>query len=240
MSFDCYISLGDNCEAGLQFRRIGHEVSSIFRYAFIKPDDMRALLLQDFAGVFLKENLTPPMDFHMVRDKKTGLVLHSDLKSTMDNEGKRIFSNDYNFDEVFCSEKSKVDYLVTKWRSLVRSKKKVMYFFKCNDQSSREDAEILLGVFQNCYPQHDYHILYIQPKALHEPPWGYQRLHNVYLDHLAPYDNTDYGADIRGWNRIFEAYPLKPFRVNPFRKLQQYIIFSQRQRSNHAKSVSLD
>jgi hypothetical protein len=222
-SFDCYISLGDNCEAGLQFRRIGHEVSSIFRFAFIEPDDMRKILLSDFDGIFLKENLTPPVDCHMVRDIKTGLVLHSKLTSITDGEGKRTFCDNYNFDKVYDSEKNKVNHLVAKWRALVRSGKRVGYFFKHNLSSSREDAETLLSLFQRCYPQHNYHLLYIQPKLLYEPPWGYERLHNVYLDHLAPYDNAENGADVAGWNKIFREFPLKPFKKIPFKSLWHYM-----------------
>lgn len=208
--FDRYISLGDNCEAGLQFWRIGYDESSIFRFTIIDSDKLIQVIENDFADFFCKENLQPAAVDYMVRDIKTGVAFHSQLYSTVDkSSGKRSFRNDYNFNEVFANEKTKIEYFVQKWRKLVSSKERILYFIKKNQLSNREDAETILNTFLKYYPEHDFLILYIQPMALYEPDWGYERLHNVYVDHLAPYDNSEAGADISGWDNIFRQYPLK-------------------------------
>lgn len=208
--FDHYVSLGDNCEAGFQFWRIDYNESSIFRFVVIDSDSLVTLIENDFKDFFIKENLTPASVDHMVWDTKTKVAFHSKLYSTLDKEsGERHFRDDYDFDEIYKSEKSKVDYLVDKWRKLVSSPKRVLYFIKRNQYSSRQDAEKILRAFQNCYPAHDFLILYIQPRSLAEPDWGYDKLDNVYLDYLAPYDNSQNGADTAGWDNIFARYPLR-------------------------------
>ncbi len=208
--FDRYISLGDNCEAGLQFWRIGYDESSIFRFTIIDSDKLINIIENDFADIFCKENLIPASVDHMIRDIKTGIAFHSELYSAVDtSSGKRSFRDDYDFDEVFAKEKTKIAYFVRKWRKLVSSKERILYFIKKNQLSNREDAESILNTFMKHYPEHDFQILYIQPKSLYEPDWGYERLHNVYVDYLAPYDNTEEGADVQGWNKLFSQYPLK-------------------------------
>lgn len=208
--FDKYISLGDNCEAGLQFWRIGYDESSIFRFTIVDSDRLINIIENDFADIFCKENLIPASVDHMIRDTKTGVAFHSELYSAIDpTSGKRSFRNDYDFEEVFAKEKAKIEYFIRKWRELVSSKERVLYFIKKNQCSNRDDAESILNAFLKHYPEHDFLILYIQPISLHEPDWGYERLHNVYVDYLAPYDNTEEGADIAGWNELFRRYPLK-------------------------------
>ena len=208
--FDEYISLGDNCEAGLQFWRINYHEGSIFRFSIIDSEDLTNLIRSNFKNIFLKENLNPaPVDY-MVRDTKTNIALHSALYPSLDKvSGKRFFRNDYDFDEVYREEKRKVDYLVEKWRELVSSPKRVLYFIKRNQLSNQNDAEMVLETFLEIYPEHNFIILYIQPESLREPDWEHEKLHNVYVDFLAPYDNSEKGADAKGWDKLFTQYPLK-------------------------------
>lgn len=217
--FDQYISLGDNCEAGFQFWRINYNESGIFRFVVIDSDKLIALIENDFKNLFVKENLKPASVDHMVRDTKTHVAFHSMLYSKVDTEsGKRCFRDDYDFDDVYNSEKNKVDYLVKKWRQLVASQEKVLYFIKKNQSSNREDAEKILRTFQSCYPSHNFLILYIQPRKLEETSWGYEKLHNVYVDFLAPYENSKNGADRAGWDDLFTQYPLRKNALPPQEK----------------------
>ncbi|NPA24730.1 MAG: hypothetical protein GXO34_02760 [Deltaproteobacteria bacterium] len=209
-NFDAYISLGDNCEPGLQFRRIGYQRSSLFRYTTVTSNALITLINNDFSDLFLKENLEPAAVDHMVFDRGSGMAFHSRLYSRFDPDiGKRTFRTDYDFDKIYRQEKNKVDYLVDKWHKLAASSQKVLYFFKNNQGSSRKEAVALRDTLANRYPEHDFLILYLQPRSLFEPPWGEARLANVYLDHLAPYDNALKGADRQGWNHLFRNYPLK-------------------------------
>ena len=231
--FDQYVSLGDNCEAGFQFWRINYNESGIFRFVVIDSNSLINLIESDFKDLFEKENLKPASVDDMVWDTKTQVAFHSKLYSAIEPEsGERHFRNDYNFDNVYDNEKNKVEYLVNKWRELVSSQKRVLYFIKKNQNPSREDAEKVLRTFQSCYPAHDFLILYIQPREFEESCWGYERLHNIYFDFLAPYDDSQKGADIAGWDNLFAQYPL---RSNVIRQ-QGKSIFSLKRFSNLFKS----
>lgn len=204
--YDAYISLGDNCEPGLQFRRIGYEESSIFRFASIDSHFTLGLLKTDFAGFYKKENIIPAQDA-MVRDAGTGIAVHSKMTSSIQGDGERRFNKNYDFDVIYQKEKEKIDYLVKKWRDMVFSSKKVLYFFKRNFHSSREDAMLFYETFSALYPCHDWTILYIQSDEHKEEPWGMDRLKNEYLSVLAPYDDA-HASDRAGWDRLFKKYPL--------------------------------
>lgn len=204
--FDAYISLGDNCEPDLQFCRIGYEESSVFRFASIDPEYTLNLIRTDFAGLFRKENIIPVQD-GMVRDTATGIAVHSKMTSHMTENGVRVFTDGLDMGAIYLTEKEKMDHLVGKWRRMVSSSRRVLYFFKRNFHGSRADAEVFHRVFSECYPRHDWTILYIQSEEHREPPWGMDRLHNEYVSHLAPYDNA-HASDAAGWDRIFAKYPL--------------------------------
>lgn len=205
--YDAYISLGSNCEAGLNFRRIGYEVSSFFRFTSCNYATMFKLIESDFANVYAKENIVPVLD-RMIRDTGTGIVHHTRLLSHETN-GTRQFTQDYDFDEVYAQEYSKVQYLIQKWRDLARSNKKVLYFFKHHHATSRAAAEKLLNLMRTQYPQHQCDILYIQLDAYKEPLWPVPSLFNRYVARFAPNANAnDY--DIPAWDRLFAEFPLVP------------------------------
>ena len=207
--YDSYISLGDNCEAGLQFRRIGYEESSFFRYTANPFEAVLALIKNDFAGVFRRGNLQPDSD-DMVRDTHTGVVFHSGLKSALDPvSGRRQFLNNYEFDEVYGrKDLPKARHLVAKWRALTQSRQDVLYFLKLHGENRLTQAKALLAVFREKYPAHRATILCLQTEDPAEPDWGIPGLINRHLPRFAPFDNT-HDADTAAWDRVFAEFPLK-------------------------------
>ena len=55
--YDNYVSLGSNCEAAFQLRRLrGRDVALVFNW-LVTPIDALVSVRPDFAGVYAKENL---------------------------------------------------------------------------------------------------------------------------------------------------------------------------------------
>lgn len=207
--YDAYVSLGHNCEAGLQFRRIGYEESSFFRFTSNSFESVLAVIRDDFAGVFQRDNLQPHTD-DMVRNTLYEIVFHSDLRSAADPQsGRRHFLPAYDFDEVYGrKEAPKVRHLVAKWRALTRSQQDVLYVLKLDGADRRARALQLRAVFREKYPAHRSTILCLQTADPAEPNWGIPGLVNRHLPRFAPFDNA-HDADTAAWDRLFQEFPLK-------------------------------
>ncbi len=209
--YDCYISLGYNCEAGLQFQRIGHDEGHFFRFTFAPLDTMLSLLRNDFSGVFARQNLVPlPQPCGMVMDSHYDIKFHSNLHSITDqNSGRIAFSADYDFDELYgLQEAPKIRYLVAKWRALTSSKQQVLYFIKLEGADYREKALLVRNTFRHLYPDHPGTICCLQTIDPNETDWGISGLINRYLPRFAPIDNA-HDADLLAWDRLFTEFPLK-------------------------------
>ncbi len=142
--FDHYISLGDNCEVGLQFMRYGYNESSFFRYVACDIDSLANLIENEFNGIFLFENLVPSYD-DMVRDVKYGIAFHSDMKSSI-VDGVRVFLHEeVERKQVYQAEYSKVIYLLEKWRSQILARESVLYFIKSNREINKEQFSAIFG-----------------------------------------------------------------------------------------------
>jgi Putative papain-like cysteine peptidase (DUF1796) len=129
--YDSYISLGDNCEIGLQFRRIGYEHSSFFRFTASPFKSTYQIIENDFQNIFLKENLVPRVcrdrETVMVRDTKYDIGIHAAMPYVKTEKGKNLFIQNEAFNAAYDREYSKVRYLIEKWNSLVKSDQNVLY-----------------------------------------------------------------------------------------------------------------
>lgn len=209
MGYDAYVSLGFNCEPGLQFQRHGYHEGSFFRFTFSSLESTLALLRADFADVFLKENIVPHTDT-LVRDVKYGVVFHSDLHSEVEaTTGRREFKRDYNFDQVHRLYTTlTIQPLVQKWRALTASRQRVLYVLKLESGQGRDAAEAAHRTIQALYPAHRFCILCVQPETRREPDWNAPGLANRYLSRFAPIANA-HDADHAGWDRLFAEFPLR-------------------------------
>lgn len=205
--YDKYISLGSNCEAGFQFRRIGYDESSFFRWTLSSFDSTYKLIQNDFQDVYLQENLVPVWD-NMVEDSKYNISFHSQLLSNKDPEtNQRYFLDNDNFDIIYQEEYLKIEHFIQKWFSLVQSEQYVLYIIKQEKNSSRANAEKLLKLFEDKYPTHRYTIAYIQDKQFYEGNWQLPKLKNIYFSRFAPISQADDG-EIADWDRLFQQFPL--------------------------------
>ena len=212
--YDTYISLGSNCEAGFQLKRIGHNESSFFRWTLSPYRSTFNLIENNFQDLYLPENLVPVWD-NMVEDSKYKISFHSKLLSKQDPKTeRRVFLASYNFKQTYRSEYQKIQYFIRKWYDLVNSDKSVLYIIKQEQHGSKYNAKKLFDLFTVKYPQHDFAIAYIQHQSKQEAAWEYDRLHNLYFPHFAPIDRADCG-DLKSWNELFQRFPLKQQLVQP-------------------------
>jgi len=205
--YNTYVSLGSNCEAGFQFKRIGYDESSFFRWTLSPYSSTYNLIKNDFQNLYLKENLVPVWN-NMVEDHQYRISFHSHLLSKQnDQTGKRYFLTDYDFDKIYQEEYQKIQYFVNKWNSLVNSDKNVLYIIKEERHGSKSNAEKLLNLFKQKYPNHKFAIAYIQGQDKYEPDWGLDQLKNIYFPRFAPISQAD-DADTAAWDDLFNRFPL--------------------------------
>jgi hypothetical protein len=225
--YDYYISLGDNCEIGLQLRRVGYEQSSFFRFTASHFNSTYQIIENDFQDIFLKENLVPRVcrngETVMVRDTKYNIGIHARMPYIDREDGKTIFVENDAFNAAYDREYSKIRYLIEKWNSLVNSDRKVLYLIKSQNNTSRANAEKLLELFSRKYPDLDFNLVYLQLEKDREPDWGIPRLHNRYLPRFAPFSSAKNG-DAESWDRLFLEFPLldenreKSFKIREISK----------------------
>ena len=211
-SFDAYISLGDNCEAGIQFLRIGYKEGSFFRFTSSNFDTTFKILKNDFNDVFNLEYIIPrPGCEKMVFNKKYKIAFHSKLISKINQEGVQKFSSTYNFDEMFQDETNKINYLIDKWNRLMASEQKILFLLKNDSKHNYIDhnrANKLCNLLLNKYKNHNFQILCIQLDKFAEPQWDNPHLTNRYFPYFAPRFSAKQGCEA-AWNKIFADFPLK-------------------------------
>ena len=212
--FDAYIPLGDNCEAGMQFWRIGYNESSFFRFVASRFDVTYSILKNNFKDVFNRKYIVPRTHCNgMVVNTKYNITFHSELRSKMNDEtGKQTFLSDYDFDAVFENESSKINYLIGKWNRLMQSERKILFILK-NDlpyKRLREaDVQKISDLFLERYTNHNFKILCIQLDKFCEPEWKNPYLINRYFSYFPERgNNMKENADKVAWNQIFSEFPL--------------------------------
>jgi hypothetical protein len=208
--FDAYISLGDNCEAGLEFTRIGYAESSFFRFTSSLFESTYRLIDNDFGGIYRKENLVPVGEgVPMVRDVEYDIVFHSNLPHRKDPDTPqcRLIAGSV-LDEIHAGEMSKIRHFIDKWNALTRSDREVLYFVKLPEGPGRILAGRLLDLFSRKYPGHRFTLLFLQTEDRREPDWGLPRVLNRYLPRFAPWQNA-HDSDHAAWDRIFAELPLR-------------------------------
>jgi len=162
MQYDYFVSLGNNCEIGLQLRRVGYDKSSFFRFTYCNYASLVNILENQFRDIFLLENLIPHTD-NMVKDTKYNIVFHSKLHSTL-RDGSREFIRNKDFKEVYTQEFEKHNYLIQKDMALFRSKQKILFFIKSNMLLQMEQLDKLVDIFKKYNPDMKFQILYITPQ----------------------------------------------------------------------------
>ncbi|MBB5693048.1 DUF1796 family putative cysteine peptidase [Muricoccus pecuniae] len=211
MPFDYYFSLGVNCQAAFQIRRVlGKDSASFFSWNVTKLGSLVSLLESDFSGILEKENLSPQPGTGLIYDNSHQYSLHSPFKEGDVWEGE-------SYEENYAAFRQKMEYLVSKFRKIARSGQKVAYFYvtqendRVVDQSKRV-RDLLLKAHQG----RSFELVVIQDKSRREASWNEPNIRNRYLDRLAPWsDATD--GHVKSWDRIFAEFAhADPMRLANF------------------------
>ncbi|MBB4304253.1 hypothetical protein GGD81_003311 [Rhodobium orientis] len=139
------VSLGDNCEFGFVQRHLGLEPSGLLRWAIAWPENVIALLERIAAGDPLEGFFAfpgiEPYNAGMVREPVTGLLFHSQMRSSKDPET-GVFSFQLPDDarrEIHSTEESKFSYLLQKFQSTLRDEARL---YVIRGTKKLTDAEI--------------------------------------------------------------------------------------------------
>ena len=213
-SFDAYISLGDNCEAGLQFVRIGYQESSFFRFTSSNFNTTFNIIKNDFSDIFNRDYIIPrPGCTRMVVNNKYKIAFHSKLSSTVDSQQNQYFSLDYDFEEAFQDETNKINYLIGKWHKLMESDRKILFFLKNDSDKKYLDEKMankLRILLFKKYKNHNFKILCLQLDKFAEPQWKNPALINRYFPYFAPRTSAMHGSSPdSSWDKIFAEFPIR-------------------------------
>ena len=203
--YDNYVSLGSNCEAAFQLRRLlGRDVAFFFNWLVTPLDALVGVVSADFAGVYAKENLQATADAGMIFDAGSGLKFHSAFRKELGRElsGPR-------FDALYAESAAKYAMLAERFRALARSTNRVAYLVKTADAEARTKAVALRDVLRARYPLHDFTLVVLQTSDREEADWGEARLRNRYLTRFAD-PNRAHDGDVPSWDRVFAEFPLRP------------------------------
>lgn len=197
-----FISLGNNCEIGFQFKRIGYDKSSFFRFASCKFPSLIKILENNFKDIYKFENLIPVTNT-MVRDIKYNIAFHSQMTSKVINE-KRLFTmNERERKKIYDFELSKIKYLLKKQDEQFTSDQKKFFFLKTDLPLSCSQLDRLC-INLKLLGSKNFYIVYL---TLDE--WKIESNNeNIKIEKLLFFslgNETDKG-DNKSYNEIFRKY----------------------------------
>lgn len=203
--FDKYISLGDNCEAGLNFSRIGYEYSSLLRFAMTPSKSLLDLFNNKFEGVF--EEITP-VSSNMCQCQKYKISFHTKMHSEIIDE-KRVFKKDIDIEEVHKVDLEKIAYLTKKLISDMKSQDKILYILKCRQGLKKEFVRDVYSKISSYGGNPT--LLILSENILEQVDSEF--IHYEYMSRFAPHTNA-YDYDKTAWDKIFAKYPLNNHEVS--------------------------
>jgi hypothetical protein len=139
--YDNIICLGNNCEVGLQLKRIGYDKSSFFRYTYCGFDCLIKLFENDFKKLFQFESLIP-LQGGMIRDGLYDMAFHSDLF-----ELEKLKYN--NQADIYEDERSKHLYLVEKLKKQLSNNERNLFFIKSNHNWTTQHLHKLINIIED-------------------------------------------------------------------------------------------
>ncbi|MDE1154424.1 MAG: DUF1796 family putative cysteine peptidase [Acidobacteriaceae bacterium] len=216
MKRNTFVSLGFNCEAAYQFRRVnGDDQASFFSWTYCKFNPLLGLIKADFDGVLLWENV-----------KKLGLMVH-DHAFDVSFHGE-VFNNTRDGADVELAKalladmQSKFRYLAERWRHTVSTAGLTTYFLKIkhndpNAPDARRAAVELRDLLRMKYPAHEFRIVVLQSleSVEREPQWDEDRIFNRYLQRYAADVDPENDAFTSSWDAIFAEFPVQQTRPEP-------------------------
>ncbi len=208
-----YISLGNNCEVGMLMKKWGYDNSSFFRYTYSPPSSILKIIQNEFKDIYLFENIIPNTDT-LVRDTKNNISFHSKQKSLIDPDSKQrlfIHTEDERI-KIFASEKSKISYLIDKWRYQIQDNKHIYYFIKDTNLLGEDFLQKLIDALKNI-GNDNFDLVYLSLKKWENKVRRYEKIDKLkiaYLNFYAPNSNV-ISCDEDSYKGIFEKFGLNEY-----------------------------
>lgn len=206
--FDEYISIGDNCEAGLNFRRIGNEHSSLFRFARCNLEQVIDLLENEALGLF---DTVKPVSKDMIMCERYGISWHTNIKSKKTDE-KWTFIDDMEIiNKQLPLEREKLIYLYEKLIFDIKNKD-IAIFFKSNFGFSIEKIIDLEKIISSISKNNNH--LIIIGTTCETKIFGHGFPRNTVIEkfsYFPPYSDA-HGYSQECWDRVFRKYPLNKIK----------------------------
>ncbi|CAM6613038.1 TPA: hypothetical protein H3L48_004397 [Escherichia coli] len=203
--FDKYISLGDNCEAGLNFSRIGYEYSSLLRFAMTPSKSLIDLFNNNFENIF-EEIL--PVSNNMCQCQKYKISFHTKMHSEM-VDGVRKYKNNIDIQSLHNIDLEKIAYLREKFLSDMKSQDHILYFLKSKQNLPKE---YVLEIYNKIAAYGGNPTLLVLSENIIDPVES-ESIYYEQISKFAPYTNA-YDYDKTAWDEIFSKYPLNNHEVN--------------------------
>lgn len=208
--YDHYISLGENCEAAFNFRRVvGKDISYYFNWLVVPIDALIKIVSDDFEGDFERGNLYYKGEqVSMITDRKYNISHHNPFK-----EIDGVLSG-AAFDDLYGKHVEKLALFKRRFRAVAKSQMFVLYFIKASDLTGakndvRSKSRMFRDLMRKQYPSHKFHIVVLQERGRFEPQWNDDGIFNRYLERFAPFNNVP-DFHVESWDRVFSEFPLNP------------------------------
>jgi hypothetical protein len=203
---DLVESIGNNCELGFVLRKNKHEGGSVFRWVAVDPERAIQLIQDDFAGMFLFENLVPNPG-GMVLDTRSNAAFHSKMKSISIGGKLEFIANEEERRNLYEVERQKFEYLVKKFHDRLQVPE-VVYVIKRPRAISPEILRTLdqhLSSLRNGCP---FKILHVEVADAEHPAGSFHHVEaNIYRGYLrkfAPFNKTS-DADYESWGAVLHS-----------------------------------
>ncbi|WP_156470140.1 hypothetical protein [Acetobacter cerevisiae] len=203
MNTERFENIGDNCEFGFVKRAHGDESGGLLRWVLSSPEGVIKALQNRFEELYAFENLSPSWD-NMVSDSKYGFFFHTKMFS----KNLQWVETEEVRREIYKNEKEKVDYLVGKFFQRLADPS-VILVCKRNDNVPHDVAEELAQAIEPYGPARLLVVRHTEDPDL----VGHVRQEQLYLagylDHLAPYSQSDQFSPV--WERVLSEALALPF-----------------------------
>lgn len=202
-------SLGENCEFGFLLRSHQFVSGGLFRWAFTPLHSLIHILEADFEGVYALDQLRPRFGA-MVQDTRYDILFHSQLTSEQEPDGSRRFTaSPREQEEIHANEKSKVDYLVAKFRRRL-AEERLILVLKAFAPPPPEQLRALQAVLRPALRRRGSCLLLVTPAQDGQRPGGVRwcggQLLQGTVAFMAPGESAD-ALDYANWNRVLmKAY----------------------------------
>ncbi|WP_196491514.1 DUF1796 family putative cysteine peptidase [Burkholderia diffusa] len=199
--YDHYMSLGVNCEAAFQFRRVlGRDRSSFFNWNVTPAETLEKLLENDFSNLALAENMQFDGNGTLVRDKLYDYHFHW--------IGQNFHLINDRMSEEYRSNYARLHYLADKFRKTLRSGGRIAFFYTCNGHDVLSRLPYIETLLDRKYGAKEFRIIALlnEQDAGRDRQFDSPRIVCRTIKRFAPWsDATD--GHVSSWDALFREFP---------------------------------